>query len=54
MATADLLSQDEIDALLHGVDSGDVETEADSAFDGVARSFDFTSQDPSPTTSRPC
>ena len=45
MATADLLSQDEIDALLHGVDSGDVETEDENAFDGVARSFDFTSQD---------
>lgn len=44
MAT-DLLSQDEIDALLHGVDSGDVETEAGADFDGVARSFDFASQD---------
>ena len=43
MATADLLSQDEIDALLHGVDSGDVDTDADSTLDGVARSFDFTS-----------
>jgi flagellar motor switch protein FliM len=31
MATADLLSQDEIDALLHGVDDGDVETEADAS-----------------------
>ena len=40
----DLLSQDEIDALLHGVDSGDVDTE-DAEFDGVARQFDFTSQD---------
>jgi len=26
MSTADLLSQDEIDALLHGVDDGDIET----------------------------
>ena len=46
MATQDVLSQDEIDALLHGVDGGDVETEADEALDdGVARSFDFNSQD---------
>ena len=41
----DLLSQDEIDALLHGVDSGDVETESYEPHDGVARSFDFASQD---------
>lgn len=46
MAANDLLSQDEIDALLHGVDSGDVETEDDvEKFDGVARNFDFASQD---------
>lgn len=45
MATSDLLSQDEIDALLHGVDSGDVETDDTSSYDGVARTFDFTSQD---------
>ena len=45
MAVNDLLSQDEIDALLHGVDSGDVETEGDESYDGVARPFDFTSQD---------
>ena len=46
MATSDLLSQDEIDALLHGVDSGDVNTEEDELqHDGVARSFDFASQD---------
>lgn len=44
MSVNDLLSQDEIDALLHGVDSGDVETEGDD-FDGVARSYDFASQD---------
>ena len=40
----DLLSQDEIDALLHGVDSGAVETEAPPA-PGEARSYDFASQD---------
>ena len=31
MANSDLLSQDEIDALLSGVDSGEVETEVDEA-----------------------
>jgi len=42
----DILSQDEIDALLHGVDDGDVETEAEvDAKDGVAREFDFENQD---------
>lgn len=40
----DLLSQDEIDALLHGVDEGDVDTESD-ADDGSAQSYDLTSQD---------
>jgi len=44
MSVNDLLSQDEIDALLHGVDSGDVETEGDD-FDGEARPYDFASQD---------
>ncbi len=46
MAGSDLLSQDEIDALLHGVDSGDVETGGDELLDpGVARNYDFASQD---------
>jgi flagellar motor switch protein FliM len=40
----DLLSQEEIDALLHGVDDGDVETDGDED-DGSARSYDLTSQD---------
>ncbi|MEE8058208.1 MAG: flagellar motor switch protein FliM [Pseudomonadales bacterium] len=40
----DLLSQEEIDALLHGVDDGDVETETDED-DGSARTYDLTSQD---------
>jgi len=44
MSTSDLLSQDEIDALLHGVDGGDVETESE-IYDGEARSYDFASQD---------
>lgn len=42
--STDLLSQDEIDALLHGVDSGAVETEPPPA-PGEARSYDFASQD---------
>ena len=45
MATADVLSQDEIDALLHGVDDGDVEVEDENLNDGTARSFDFNSQE---------
>ena len=46
MSVNDLLSQEEIDALLHGVGSGDVDTEGDDdLFDGEARSFDFASQD---------
>lgn len=44
MSVNDLLSQDEIDALLHGVDDGDVGTD-EELFDGDARSYDFTSQD---------
>lgn len=44
--STELLSQDEIDALLHGVDSGSVEAESDEPLrDGVARSFDFANQD---------
>ncbi len=46
MSTADLLSQDEIDALLHGVDDGEVETEAvEEEPTGEARSYDFNSQE---------
>ncbi|MCB1857267.1 MAG: flagellar motor switch protein FliM [Gammaproteobacteria bacterium] len=45
MSANDLLSQDEIDALLHGVDNGDVETDNIDLFDGEAHAYDFTSQD---------
>ncbi|MCP4994531.1 MAG: flagellar motor switch protein FliM [Gammaproteobacteria bacterium] len=45
MSATDLLSQDEIDALLHGVDGGDVDTETSDEFDGETRSYDFASQD---------
>jgi len=42
--SSDLLSQDEIDALLHGVDSGAVETDPPPE-PGEARNYDFASQD---------
>lgn len=46
MSANDLLSQDEIDALLHGVDGGDVETGTDEPMEaGEARNYDFASQD---------
>lgn len=46
MSVSDILSQDEIDALLKGVDSGDVETEEDDQLpDGSAHTYNFTSQD---------
>jgi flagellar motor switch protein FliM len=44
MAVQDLLSQDEIDALLHGVDDGMVQTES-SVEPGSIKSYDLTSQD---------
>ena len=40
----DLLSQDEIDALLHGVDDGDIDTETDLE-PGTVKTYDLTSQD---------
>jgi flagellar motor switch protein FliM len=46
MADSNLLSQDEIDALLTGVDSGDVDTDVDDPVaEGDAQAYDFTSQD---------
>jgi len=46
MSDLDLLSQDEIDALLHGVDDGDVEVESGvDAPEGDAKGYDFSSQD---------
>lgn len=46
MSVKDLLSQDEIDALLHGVDDGDVETEDDAGedADGI-RPYDLASHE---------
>lgn len=43
MSAQDVLSQDEIDALLHGVDSGAVKTE-EIVPPGEARAYDFTNQ----------
>ena len=46
MSVNDILTQDEIDALLHGVDSGDVETERHAeGDDGKVKSYNFSSQD---------
>ncbi|MGF1614014.1 MAG: flagellar motor switch protein FliM [Gammaproteobacteria bacterium] len=46
MASADVLTQEEIDALLQGVDSGDVATDGgETAHDGEVRPYDFTSED---------
>jgi len=44
MNSGDLLSQDEIDALLHGVDSGAVDTQPPPD-PSVAHNYDFASQD---------
>ena len=46
MSVKDLLSQDEIDALLHGVDDGDVETsEEEEIEEGDVRSYDLASHE---------
>jgi len=44
MSGPDILSQDEIDALLHGVSSGDVDTESEE-YDNDLTNYDFASQD---------
>ncbi len=42
----DILSQDEVDALLKGMGGGDIDTEDDDPSDGAeARSYDFTNQE---------
>ena len=41
----DLLSQDEIDALLHGVDDGEIETVEEETITSEARAYDFAAQD---------
>ena len=45
MATNDLLTQEEINALLHGVNDGDIATEADESHKRKYRLYDFTSQE---------
>jgi len=46
MSVNDLLSQDEIDALLHGVSTDEIDTaDNDISEAGEARSYDFSSQD---------
>ncbi len=45
MSSSDLLSQDEIDALLMGVDNGAVNTEPPPEEPGVARDYDFATQE---------
>ncbi len=46
MSVNDLLSQEEIDALLHGVNSGDVETDSGAAVDaGELKNYDFAVED---------
>ncbi len=46
MSVNDLLSQEEIDALLHGVSGGEVETESDEGLDdGETRNYDFAVED---------
>ncbi|MGH8551438.1 MAG: flagellar motor switch protein FliM [Methylococcales bacterium] len=45
MAVNDLLSQDEIDALLHGVDDGTIETGLDDVPKGQPVAYDFANQD---------
>ncbi len=42
---SDLLSQEEIDALLHGVDGGEINTSDDAAPAEGVQTFDFSSQD---------
>lgn len=41
----DILSQDEIDALLHGVDNDEVDTKPDESLSGEAHTYDLASQE---------
>ncbi|GKT11145.1 MAG: flagellar motor switch protein FliM [Thiomicrorhabdus sp.] len=41
----DILSQDEVDALLKGMGGGDVDTEGDDSLEGEASVYDFTNQE---------
>ena len=41
----DILSQDEVDALMRGMDGGDIETETDEGADNSVKMYDFTNQE---------
>lgn len=45
MSENELLSKEEIDALLHGVGNGDIETETNEVFAGEVRAYDFSHQE---------
>ena len=45
MATTDILSQDEVDALLTGIGGDDIETETEEVDSTVARGYNFGSED---------
>lgn len=45
MSSHDILSQDEIDALLHGIDGGELPDEEEEILEGVVRTYDFNVQD---------
>lgn len=45
MPSNDILSQDEIDALIHGVDNGEFEVESQEIVDGEPQPYDFSNQD---------
>lgn len=45
MAVQDILSQDEVDALLTGMGGGEIETDVDVEDDGDARQYNFGSED---------
>ena len=45
MATHDILSQDEVDALLNGMGAGDIETVAEEIDKSNARNYDFGNED---------
>ncbi len=45
MAVHDILSQDEVDALLNGMDGGDIETESNTESNGETRNYDFGNEE---------
>lgn len=45
MAVHDILSQDEVDALLNGMGGGDIETSAEEVDKGSTRNYDFGNED---------